>query len=792
MPLPVFPVLPGLIRSGIVLVLLLAAGCDSAEERADRHYRRGLELAAGGDVARAGIEFRNVFRLVPGHSRARLDYARLLRDSGALEEALDEYRRFADADRHHAGGHRELAELALRLGAFDILAEAADRAHRLAPADPLARALKAAADFHRGDRAPALAMAEAVIAEAPEILPAHMIAIAGRMAEGDLEGALEGAEAALALAPEDEELHLARLSVLERAGDTGAMGAALREMAALFPDNAAVTHALVDWHLGRGDAAAAEAVLREAARRTSDRPEAHIAVVRLIDETRGSEAAREELDRLIAEAADPRPFRRARAMLDFASGRSAEALAGIEALAAGSGTPDERRSLEVTLAAMLDETGASDRARSLVAGVLEADPGHVEALKLRARFHLDADRPEAAITDLRTALREAPRDPGIMTLMAAAHEREGAHELAIERLALAAELTSHAPAEALRHARALAARGRIRPAETVLLAALDRAPEHPELLAALGQIHLAHGDSARARATAGILNRLGEREAAAGLEIAALEREGRHEEAAALIERLAAGDPEAAGEAAALPATAPAAAPANVTGRMMAAAIAARRGETGTAEAAYRALVAEFPSHPAPHAALVSLLAKTGRTGEARAALEAGLAATGNHAELRFLAAGLHEAEGDLEAAIAIWEDLYASDPGDPVLANNLASLLAAHRDDAESLERAHRIARRLRDATLPQFQDTYGWILARRGQPEAALAYLEPAAAALATDPLVQYHLAMAYLALDRVEAARDSLARAVALAAGSSLPQITDARARLAALEGKAAADG
>src|SRR5690606_37279235 len=419
---------------------------------------------------------------------------------------------------------------------------------------------------------------------------------------------------------------------------------------------AAVTHALVDWHLGRGDAAAAEAVLREATRRTSDRPEAHLAVVRLIDETRGSEAAREELDRLIAEAADPRPFRRARAMLDFASGRSAEALAGIEALAAGSGTPDERRSLEVTLAAMLDETGASDRARSLVAGVLEADPGHVEALKLRARFHLDADRPEAAITDLRTALREAPRDPGIMTLMAAAHEREGAHELAIERLALAAELTSHAPAEALRHARALAARGRIRPAETVLLAALDRAPEHPELLAALGQIHLARGDSARARATAGILNRLGEREAAAGLEIAALEREGRHEEAAALIERLAAGDPEAAGEAAA--------APANVTGRMMAAAIAARRGETGTAEAAYRALVAEFPSHPAPHAALVSLLAKTGRTGEARAALEAGLAATGNHAELRFLAAGLHEAEGDLEAAIAIWEDLYASDPG--------------------------------------------------------------------------------------------------------------------------------
>jgi cellulose synthase operon protein C len=89
----------------------------------------------------------------------------------------------------------------------------------------------------------------------------------------------------------------------------------------------------------------------------------------------------------------------------------------------------------------------------------------------------------------------------------------------------------------------------------------------------------------------------------------------------------------------------------------------------------------------------------------------------------------------------------------------------------------------------VPQFQDTYGWILARRGEHEEALAYLEPAAAALAEDPLVQYHLGVTRLRLGQAEAARTQLDRAVALAGPeSALPQIAEARRLLAELDGAA----
>ena len=73
--------------------------------------------------------------------------------------------------------------------------------------------------------------------------------------------------------------------------------------------------------------------------------------------------------------------------------------------------------------------------------MLAEDPGHVAALKQRALRLIEADQPEAAIRDLRAALNQEPRDAEILTLMAMAHEREGARELAGERLALAVEVS---------------------------------------------------------------------------------------------------------------------------------------------------------------------------------------------------------------------------------------------------------------------------------------------------------------------------------------------------------------
>ncbi|MFN6978427.1 MAG: hypothetical protein ACK4OP_09910, partial [Gemmobacter sp.] len=64
---------------------------------------------------------------------------------------------------------------------------------------------------------------------------------------------------------------------------------------------------------------------------------------------------------------------------------------------------------------MLQATGNPVGARALVEAVLAEDASSVEALKLRAGWAIDADRPAEAIADLRAALNQAPRDAAIMT-----------------------------------------------------------------------------------------------------------------------------------------------------------------------------------------------------------------------------------------------------------------------------------------------------------------------------------------------------------------------------------------
>ena len=796
----------------LLLLSLAAAACDSPRERAEAHYKRGMALLDAGDADRALIEFRNVFRLDGDNIPARLAYARVQRQRGEVSEAMGQYLRVAGQDAGNVEAQRAVIELALQSQDFATAEEHAQEAIAVAPTDPEIRALKATLDYRHPDtRATAVASARAVLAEAPDTLPAQMVLIADRLNAGAPKEALALADAALVASPADQGLHLVRLAALEAIGDQAGSGEELKRMAVLFPDDPGVRKALIQWHMRAGDPDGAEAVLREVADRTPSDPQAGLTLVQFLLQVRGPEAAQKELEARIATASDPRPFQRALAGLDFSQGRHDAAIAALRKLLEGAQPSDATRDLQVTLAAMLDETGGGAESGMLIDTVLAGDPNNVAALKLHARRAVAADDPDTAIRDMRLALAQAPNDPEVMTITAMAHDRAGSRELAGEQLARAVEVSEQAPAESLRYARFLLQDQRLGPAEGVVTDALRRTPDDPGLLEALGQIHLARRDWARASQVADLLRQQDDPQAramAASLESASLRGQGRPADAASALAGAAGSDAGSdagsAGESGAgsaeamsdlvqsyLAAGDAAAArrylegvlakdPGSVPARLLLAGLDQQAGDAAAAEAGYRAVVAASPALPQAHLALYAFLAGQGRTAEAATALDAGLAAAPDSSALVFAKAGLLEKQGDIDGAIAAYEALYARDSGSPVLANNLASLITSYRDDQASLDRAFAIARRLRGTDVPYFQDTYGWILHRRGNQDEALSYLAPAAQALPDNGLVQFHLAETQLALGQQDAARESYGRALAAGGAGALPAVQAAAAR------------
>jgi len=218
--------------------------------------------------------------------------------------------------------------------------------------------------------------------------------------------------------------------------------------------------------------------------------------------------------------------------------------------------------------------------------------------------------------------------------------------------------------------------------------------------------------------------------------------------------------------------------PRDMTLRMLSGSVAMMAGDADAAEDTFRAVLDQAPATEAAVRLLYSLLHLQGREDEKAQVLNAGLSSNPTSETLLWIKAGVLEQTGDIAGAIAIYEDLYALDSSNVIIANNLASLMATHLDDDASLDRAFRIARRLRGMEVPAFQDTYGWIAYRRGDFAEARDYLEPAATALPGDPLVQYHLGMTYHALGQSRDAAKALQTALDLAQGNTLPQFDTAR--------------
>lgn len=814
----------------LLMVMALAmvtsvAACQNSEEQAEEHFQNAMAFLAEGDTARASVEFRNVFQNNGQHREARQNFAAMLRETGEIEQSYSQYLRLVEQYPDDIPARIALAEMAISFQSWEEAERHGRRAIDLAPDDPAVSVISVYLDYVAAvddedavARRAAFDTASDLRSADPENTLLRLLVIDNALRQGEYEAALELVHEGLAESPADRDLNNAKLGLLAQLERYEDVEAQLRSMIALFPEDEELPGTLLRFYISQEDLDAAEGFLREVAETAEDpdrRNEALAALVQMRLELGGPTEALEELDRIIAEERERATegdretvdeFRALRAALRYADGDRDAAIAELEGLLGEEISLTLRGQVQVSMAQMLLSEGNSVGARRLVEEALESDPSQVEALRMMAAWMIEEDQADRAIAQLRTALDARPDDPDALTLMALAHSRNGNGALAREFLSLAVEASNAAPGPSMRYAQALVDDGRLIPAEEVLIGALRLAPNNQQLLVMLGSVYLELEDWPRATQVEQTLRRIGGEEGlpvADQLRTAILTAQGRTDEALAFLEELA-GEGENANVAAQIAVVQAHLSAGDTAGAVeyasalladdpenpvlrftLAAAQTAARADEAATEL-YRGLTADFPESQQAWMGLIRSLSAQDEDAAARDVLEEALLALPDAPDLLWAQASYLERAGDIEGAIALYERLYEMVPNALIVANNLASLMSAYRDDDESLERAYTIARRLRGSDVAPFQDTFGWIAHRRGEFDAAIEHLEPAAAALSGDPLVQYHLGMAYLAVGRSVEALDQLRRAVEIAGpDDGRPQFATARTQIAALE-------
>jgi tetratricopeptide (TPR) repeat protein len=377
-----------------------------------------------------------------------------------------------------------------------------------------------------------------------------------------------------------------------------------------------------------------------------------------------------------------------------------------------------------------------------------------------------------------------------MMLLATAYERSGSIELAEKQLADAMRASDFNPRVGLDYVAFLRRRGNAERAESVTTELSGRWPKNVQILSALAEMKLMRQDFVGAQEVAESIRQIGSDQGIGGQILgASLIGRNKYNESIGVLQDAYASSPSAAQPLSALvkayvnaKQTDKAVAflqsvlktsPKNVEAYILLGSLQLASNAPDQALKSYNAAIESQPNNIMGYRALASYYVSQNKFVEAQKAIRGGLIKQPDSPILHLILGGLLEQTGDYEAAISEFQYAVDKDPNSLVASNNLASLLADHRADKASLERAYSLAAVLRKSPVATFKDTLGWVTYQRGDYKAAIPLLEEAVVALPKMALVHFHLGMAYVAVNEPAKASEQLQGALGLTTDGELKE-------------------
>ena len=165
--------------------------------------------------------------------------------------------------------------------------------------------------------------------------------------------------------------------------------------------------------------------------------------------------------------------------------------------------------------------------------------------------------------------------------------------------------------------------------------------------------------------------------------------------------------------------------------------------------------------------------------------LNAALAKNPLNAAAYLTLGSLYQNGGEMKKVVDVYKKALDVLPNLWLAANNLAFLLASNDSDPDNLDRARDLALRAvhLQPNRPDVIDTLGWVHFQRGEIDLAISEYEKAMKATPDSAIINYHLGLALMQVNRLEEAREMLEKAASQKGFSEQKAAKKALAKLAA---------
>jgi len=785
--------------SGFLIVLLIAA-CTSPEERAAAYLAEAERLYEAGDLTKAQLETKNALQIEPNNADARVLLASILEKDGDFQGVFNNLRIAVDVDPTRTDARIKLGALYAAAKMFPEAQVEVDAVLLQDPDNLDAQTLNARLYAQNGKPEEAEAILKDVLAADPAKSDA-LVLLVGITASRDPEAALVLLEEGMASVEDTRTLSILKIEILQRLNRTDEVEAEYRALINAYPEENAFRYRLAQYLLSEGRVDDVEQLLRDIVDADPESISARIALVQFLANVRGAESAEQTLLEFVNEAPEAYELQIALGRLYEAMQEPDKAKETYREVASLAGNSDEGLTAKNQLARMLISEEKIDEGRALIDEVLELDSGNMEALMMHGGLALVDGEYRDAVNDFRNVLRKEPEQERALYLLARTHLQAGDRVLAKDAYRRVIAVNPQNAVATMELAQILFADDEVRDAELLLRDRLKAVPDDARasqmligLLINQKNYQTAEAEARRLLATGdesgvaeyllgGVLQVQGENEAAlphfaAALEAAPQSREALQGYTSALIQTK--GQPAAekflkqrAEQY-----------PDQLYAKTLLSQVQAGSGNMQAAEQTLKEALQKNEAWLPAYTGLASM-----QTDDINAQIEIfeeGMEAIPGNQQLGLLLGTAYEREGRIDEAIDMYEGLLQQNAEMPAVANNLAALLADHRQDKASFARAMELVEsyKLGETDNPAFLDTAGWVNYRLGNHSEAVILLEQAVAAAGQVPVLRYHLGMAYLAVDNKFGAQEELGIAVN-SAKSDFTGIETAREALAELQ-------
>jgi tetratricopeptide (TPR) repeat protein len=781
----------------LLLPALILAGCGGAQARKARHLEKGEAFYAAHNFEKARIEFRNALQIAPNDSDARYRNGLVDEKLGNPREAAQFYQGAIDSNADNIEARAALGRLYLLSGIPDRALETIKPSLTQHPDDGRLLTVRAAARAQLKDLDGALQDGERAVQLAPDSEDAVAVLAGVYKSRGDNDKARVLLENAVKRFSNTADLRLI-LAQLYLSLDQGPKAEQmLLDLVRLNPTDKGHRVRLAQFYsrLDRPDEA--EHVLRGAVTALPEDRDLKMTLIQFLAARRGRDVAEKELGRMIEANKDDYDLQLLQAEFyaqnkdyDKAEAVLARAITSAKLTPPGIMARDRLALLEV-------ETNKVSDAEKLLAEVLDKNPRDNDALILRGNLALAQKDPKSAINDLRSVLRDQPNAIGVMRSLARAHLANGEPALAEETMRKAVDADPKDRGARLDLANLLVQLGKAEQAKPVIDELVKQHPDDAGALAAQFSVDAAARDLTDAKTAADALVAAHPKTALGYYEQGKIaDSQGRPEDALKLYSTALDLEPDSTTSLEAVVTNlvrakrspealqrldaASTRYPQLPFALNMKGAVLMGQHDATNAKAAFKSAIERQPTWWPPYSALAGVQNELDHDPAAAAAtLREGIAKSTDTLPLQTGLANLLVSQGKVDDAVKVYEDALAKNPQADVAANNLAMLLISYRKDRQSLERAKTLTARFANSPNPDFLDTYGWVLYKRGESEAAVATLQTVLTKIPESPTSLYHLGMAQASAGQPDAARDSLARS--LRSGKNFTGMDEAKATL-----------